>query len=72
MLSWDRSEDASSYEVEYYSRSAGEWKTDGSYESGTSYISYGMNSYDSYEFHVRAVGAYGHSEWVYVTYEKAS
>jgi len=69
LISWNSSPGASSYEVQFYSRSSEAWKTDSDYTGGTSYVSTGMNSYDSYTFRVRAKNEYGSvSDWVEVTY----
>ena len=67
-LSWTEGPWATSYEVEYYSRSAGAYTKDPDYKSGTSYISTGLSLYDSYDYRVRSVNDYGTSVWVEVTY----
>lgn len=63
-LSWDESADTDRYEVQYYSPKKEAWVDDPNYSSGTSYISYGLNAYLSYEFRVRAVNEAGSSPWV--------
>lgn len=63
-LSWSGSDDADYYEVQYYSPKKNSWVADPNYSTGTSYISYGLNSYLSYDFRVRAVNDNGCSPWV--------
>ena len=58
--------------MQYYSPSAGTWKYDSDYESGTSYVSTGLGLYDSYQYRVRAVNSSGNSAWVNITYTKAA
>lgn len=71
-VSWNASSGATSYKVEYYSQSAGAWKTDNDYKSGTSYTSTGLSLYNSYRFRVRAVNGSLTSAWVEITYTKPS
>ena len=70
LVSWDAVDGADGYEVQYYSRQYDEWKDDPDYNSGTSFISTGMSTYDWYQFRVRAVSAEGYSDWAFVTFEK--
>ena len=68
-ISWNSSSGASSYDVQYYSEKNGEWKTDGDYSGGTSYVTSGLNYYSSYRFRVRAKNSYGAaSDWSEITY----
>ena len=68
-ISWNSSAGASYYDVEYFSRKDNAWKSDSDYTGGTSYTTSGLNSYDSYQFRVRAVNSYGAaSDWTEVIY----
>lgn len=70
-VSWDPISDASSYEVEFWSRHWNEWRADYEYSfylgtKTTSYLTNGLNN-SSYEFRVRAVFPGDYSDWVYFT-----
>ena len=72
-ISWDAVSGATRYEVQYRTPTANgwsAWKTDGDYKSGTSYISTGLGTYDSYEYRVRACNSGGVSAWKPYTLEK--
>jgi len=74
-VSWDPVEGATSYEVEYWSRSWNEWRADYEYSpylgtTTTTYITKGLSNHPYYEFRVRAKNASGVSEWAYFTYYK--
>ena len=72
-VSWSPVTGATSYEVEYWSRSWNEWRADYEYRSylgtqTTSYTTNGLSNHSSYEFRVRAVNSAGKSDWTYFTY----
>ncbi|MBD5134129.1 MAG: CHAP domain-containing protein [Clostridiales bacterium] len=70
-ISWTPVSGATRYEVQYRTpRTGNEWRTDSDYSSGTSYISTGLGSYNSYDYRVRAVNANGASEWTEYTLYK--
>jgi hypothetical protein len=69
-LSWNAVSNATSYQVQFWSPSGNEWRTDNDYRSGTTYVSTGLNQHSSWTFRVRAVNNIGNSNWVEVTYTK--
>ena len=69
IFSWNGSNGASSYEVQYWSPSKNDWTDDSSYSGGTSYASSGWSYYDSYTIRVRAKNSYGGaSDWTELTF----
>ena len=70
-ISWNESSGATRYEVQYRTpRTNNEWRADADYSSGTSYISTGLGTYNSYDYRVRAVNSNGASEWTEYTLYK--
>ena len=69
-VSWDAVPNAAYYEVQYFSRGQNAWTSDGSYVSGTAYVSTGLDKYDSWQYRVRSVNSNGYSEWAEITYYK--
>lgn len=70
-ISWNPVSGATRYEVQYRTpRTNNEWRADTDYSSGTSYISTGLGTYNSYDYRVRAVSANGASEWTEYTLYK--
>lgn len=63
LVSWPESKGADSYEVQYYSVSAGSWTEDGSYRFGSSYVSERWGDADSGMYRVRAVRGNTTSDW---------
>ena len=75
LVSWDPVDGATSYEVEYWSRSWNQWRADYEYSpylgtKTTSYVTKGLSNHPYYEFRVRAKSSSGVSEWEYFTYYK--
>ena len=68
MISWNAGDGAKYYDVQYYSRADGVWKSDPDYSSGTSYVTTGLSKFESYQFRVRAANEEGVSDWATVTY----
>ena len=73
-ISWNASSGATSYAVQYYSRTSQAWLTDPDYKNAAavSYTTTGLGSYDSYQFRVRAVNSAGASAWTTITYSKTA
>ena len=71
-ISWNPVSGATGYHVQYRTPAMGnnEWKTDGDYKSGNSYISKGLGRYDYYEYRVQAYNAGGKSTWMPYTLPK--
>ena len=72
MISWNAGAGANYYEVQYYSRADGVWKSDPDYSSGTSYVTTGLSKFESYQFRVRSVNEEGISDWATCTYYATS
>ncbi|MCL1904273.1 MAG: peptidoglycan DD-metalloendopeptidase family protein [Oscillospiraceae bacterium] len=69
-VSWGKVSTATSYEVQFYSRSKG-WIADTDYKTKTaiSYVSTGyVKQYTTYDYRVRAVNSGGKSTWATITY----
>lgn len=62
-ISWEPVDGADSYEVQYYSSSAGTWADDSSYRSDTSYVSDRWSDVLTGLYRVRAVNGSGFSGW---------
>lgn len=62
---WEPVSGATSYEAEFFDRESGSWKSDPDYLTNTelSYISAGLDLYDSYKYRIRAVNSDGVSKW---------
>lgn len=70
-ISWDKSEGATYYNVEYRTpKTNNQWKKDPDYSSGNRYISAGLKDYNSYDYRVQAGNAGGKSDWIYYTLKK--
>ncbi|MCL2392238.1 MAG: InlB B-repeat-containing protein [Oscillospiraceae bacterium] len=64
-ISWNASARATSYEVQFWSRSHNAWRVDPDYRnnSATTYTSTGMQNHNYFDFRVRAVNSAGASAW---------
>ena len=70
-ISWSAVSGATSYQVQYWSPANSDWLNDGSYSSGTSYVSTGLSAHHSWTFRIRAVNPAGSSGWSQVEYIKS-
>lgn len=70
VLSWNVSENATSYEVQYTTPKTGGWRNDADYKGGTTYTTSGLKDYESYSFRVRAANASGYSTWTELAFYK--